>query len=141
MPTVENCKDWFTIYISCLIFAVVAFFKHVEANIFQDIVQHHLGLKSQKSDFQTILEEDQIIQDSTLYPQIARCWGKRCQIKHRFRPKPRPQIRPKQRHRPKPKPKMKAKLKLRPKPKILPKKPLLTTPKPSERQSINQLDR
>ena len=141
MPTVETLQRLIYDLLFLSHFAVVAFFKHVEANIFQDIVHHHLGLESKKSDFQTILEEDQITQDSTLYPQIARCWGKRCQIKHRFRPKPRPKIRPKQRHRPKPQPKMKAKLKLRPKTKLLPKKPLVTTPKPSERQSINQLDR
>ena len=118
----------------------MAFFKHVETNIFQDIMLHHIGLKSRTNFIDNL--DDQITQESTLYPQIARCRGKRCQIRQRFRPKPRSKLRPKPRPKPILKPKIKPKLKPRPiKPKIVPRKPILTTPKPSERQSINELDR
>ena len=131
-------------------------------------MQHHLGLKSSipPPNAAALADpelEDQITQDSTLYPQITRCRGKRCQIKKtKFRPK----LRSKSIRRPKPKkrlkmgPKKVQKLvpkkiqKVVPKkvqnigpkrvqklvPKTALKKPL-TTVKPTERQSLNQIDR
>ena len=136
-------------------------------------MQHHLGLKSSippPPNAASADIEDQITQDSTLYPQITRCRGKRCQIKKtKFRPKLRSKSirRPKPKKRPKMVPKKvqksvpkkiqklmpptmvskKVQKMVPPKrvqkmvpPKIALKKPL-TTVKPTERQSLNQIDR
>ena len=118
-------------------------------------MQHHLGLKSNISPKALHQVQDQIIQDSSLYPQIARCRGTRCQLrKTKFRPKIRPKIRSKIR-RPKPKirpkmvpkavpkmvPKIVPKMVTKSQPKLVSKKVPLTTVKPTERQNLNQIGR